>query len=200
MVLLLLLLSIRLSAQALPDPLDPLLARLEQASMLVGSFVRTDHWALTMQNETSRGEFSLCEPDLFLLDYFEPEGRMAGYDGERLYTVEPESRQVVIFSSGGPGSFLHRMRAYADSGRVAEVEIRGDSVEVTLEGELGRGIRRIEVGFLLSDSLPYLFSSTDANGNRTTYHLDDLAISSEPDSGALQMTVPDGYEIVRSEG
>lgn len=200
MTVLLVLLSLHLSADSVPDPLSPLLAKLEDASMLGGRFVRTDRWALTLEEDTTRGVFSLCEPDLFLLDYSQPEGRRAGYDGSRLYTVEPESEQVVVFSSGGPGSFLHRMRSYADSGRVTAVESRGDSVEVTLEGDLGKGLRRVEVGFFLGDSLPYLFASTDANGNTTTYRLDGVHTSSQPDPDALEMVVPEGFEIVVSEG
>lgn len=185
-----------LSSPSPEAPLAPLNARMETAGSLAGSFVRTDYLALTMEADTSRGEFLLASPNLFLLDFEEPEGRLMGFDGERSYTVEPATRQVVVYESRRPESFVGTLRSYGDSSMVDSMEVAGDSVTVWLEGA-GSGIRSVAAGYTLSDSLPFLYATTDANGNTITYRLHSVAAGGEPEEGAFDLQVPEGFSVAR---
>jgi outer membrane lipoprotein-sorting protein len=180
--------------------LQPLIARIGDAGYLTGGFTQTDEWALTLEEEISEGVMHLAHPDLFLLEYHDPEGFRSGYDGEYLYTVEADVEQVILYPSSGPGSFLHMIERASDSSAVELVEIAGDSMTVIIQGDLGQGITSMTVGYTLSDSLPFLFSTRDANGNRTSYLMRDLEVADSCAPGIFQMTVPDGYMLVEPEG
>lgn len=177
-------------------PLEPLNSRLEDVESLGGSFVRTDYRVLTMESDTSRGTFMLASPNLFLLDFTDPEGRLIGFDGDRSYTVEPQTSQVIVYRDQRPDTFLGTLRGYDDSSMVDSLRVRGDSVTVWLEAT-GSGIETVAAGYTLSDSLPFLYSTTDANGNTITYRLDSVRVGGAPPEGAFELEVPEGYAVAR---
>ena len=177
-------------------PLEPLNSRLEQAEGLAGRFRRLDYRVLTMESDTSRGSFLLANPNLFLLEFTDPSGRRMGFDGTDSYTVEPSSRQVMIYSGQRPSSFLGTLGAYRDSSLVDSVSVAGDSVTVWLEGH-GGGIRTVVAGYTLSDSLPFLYATEDANGNRITYLIDSVRVSGPVDLPAFALDIPEGYAVAR---
>jgi outer membrane lipoprotein-sorting protein len=166
---------------------------------MTGSFAQTDYWALTLEEETSSGTMYIAQPDLFLLSYSEPEGSGTGYDGSVFYTLEPDLQQVLLYPSREPGSFLHLIEKCADSTVTETVQCCGDSISVELEGDFGDGINHMEVGFTLSDSLPFLFSTTDYNGNRTVYEMWDVTTADLYPENAFQLVVPNGYTVVNPE-
>lgn len=181
------------------SPLSPLLEKMSNTVFMTGYFSQTDSWALTLEEETSSGTMYIAQPDLFLLSYSEPEGSGTGYDGSVLYTLEPDIQQVFLYPSREPGSFLHLIEKCADSTVTETLQYSGDSISVELEGDFGDGINHMEVGFTLSDSLPFLFSTTDYNGNRTVYEMWDITTGDSYPESAFQLVVPDGYTVVNPE-
>ena len=181
------------------SPLSPLLEKMGNTVFMTGSFAQTDYWALTLEEETSSGTMYIAQPDLFLLSYSEPEGSGTGYDGSVFYTLEPDLQQVLLYPSREPGSFLHLIEKCADSTVTETVQRCGDSISVKLEGDFGDGINHMEVGFTLSDSLPYLFSTTDYNGNTTIYEMWDVTTAEFYPENAFRLVVPNGYTVVNPE-
>jgi outer membrane lipoprotein-sorting protein len=188
-----------LFAVTVSSPLDPLLEKMESTAFMSGSFFQTDSWALTLDEETSSGTLYLAHPDLFLLAYTDPEGDAMGYDGTVLYTIEADLEQVILYPSEEPGSFLHMLEQCTDTTNSEILLNSGDSLAVLLHGDFGDGINSMKVGFTLSDSLPYLFSTTDYNGNRTEYVFQDVSTSDSFSENAFQLIVPEGYEVVNPE-
>jgi outer membrane lipoprotein-sorting protein len=179
------------------SPLDPLIARMEEVVSLEADFVQRDYWALTMEWETSTGHLLIAAPNLFRLEYSDPPGRVMGFDGEQVFTVEPSTRQVVLTGEGGPSSFLTFLDLGSDESVVLGSEASGDTVTVTLGGELGEGITGMEVCFSSSDSLPLYLATVDANGNRSSWSLSRASVSRTCDTGAFEMEIPAGYQLVR---
>jgi len=177
-------------------PLDPLVAKLDEVAFLQADFVQTDYWALTREEEVSEGHLCLASPDLFVFRYSQPAGRIMGYDGSTLYTVEPSSRQVLL-SEGEGSSFLAFLQLGSDSSLVRSSSARGDTVSVILEGDLGEGLTRMEVSFDASDSLPISLVTYDANRNRTCWSLGSVDLSRSAPAGYFDLVVPDGFETVR---
>ncbi|MBD3276845.1 MAG: hypothetical protein GF388_00950 [Candidatus Aegiribacteria sp.] len=178
---------------------DPLVEKMRNTVFMTGDFVQTDRWALTLEEETSSGTMYIAQPDLFLLSYSDPEGYRKGYDGSVLYTVEPDLQQVILYTSSEPGSFLHMLDRCADSTVTESVISRGDSVRVILEGDFGQGINGMEVAFTSADSLPYFFSTTDYNGNVTSYSISGVTTSETFSIEDFQLTVPEGFAVVEPE-
>lgn len=185
-----------LSAVLMTSPVTPLLEKLRDTAYMTGSFQQADHWALTLEEEFSSGTMHLAQPDLFKLAYSDPPGAATGYDGSALYTVEPDLQQVLLYPSREPESFLHLLDQCSDTTLSRVVESRDDSLLVALEGDFGEGINRIEVGFTLSDSLPFLFATTDYNGNTTEYRIWDISTAADHPEGVFSYSVPEGYRII----
>jgi len=188
-----------LFATTATSPVNPLLEKMRNTVFMTGSFVQTDEWALTLEEETSSGTMYIAQPDLFLLSYSEPAGSETGYDGSVLYTIEPDLDQVFLYPSGEPGSFLHLIEKCADSSVTETTLYSGDSVTVELAGDFGEGINRMKVGFTLSDSLPFFFSTTDYNGNMTSYEMREVTTADSYPEDTFQLVVPDGYAVVNPE-
>lgn len=182
------------------SPADPLLARLESAAFLEADFVQSDFWALTRETETSSGHMSLAFPDRFLFEYTSPSPRETGFDGEVLYTVEHSSRQVIVNSEGSCFGFISFLEHARDETLVVSSDTAGDTVTVLLEGDLGEGISGMEMRFTAGDSLPVSLSTTDVNGNSTTWVLSRVTVSRTCPSGAFSLAVPPGYETIRPGG
>ncbi|NLP04399.1 outer membrane lipoprotein carrier protein LolA [Candidatus Fermentibacteria bacterium] len=182
------------------SPADPLLARLESAAFLEADFVQSDFWALTRETETSSGHLSLAFPDMFRFEYTSPSPRETGFDGTTLYTVEHSSRQVIVNSEGSCCGFMSFLDHARDESLVASSGVTGDMVTVRLEGDLGEGISEMEMRFTAGDSLPVSLSTTDVNGNSTTWYLSGVTISRLCPPGAFSLTVPPGYETIRPGG
>lgn len=182
------------------SPLDPLIDKLENTEYMTGSFVQTDFWALTLEEEVSSGIMHLARPDLFRLCYDDPAGAETGYDGSVLYTVEPDIGQVMVYGSREPESFLHLLEQCGDSTICRVTDQDPDTMVVELEGDFGQGIGSMEVGFCLSDSLPFLFSTTDFNGNTTTYRISGIVTSGTVPEGVFLLRIPEGFELVDPEG
>ena len=179
--------------------MSPLLEKMRNTVFMTGSFIQTDSWALTLEEETSSGTLYLGHPDLFLLAYTEPAGAAMGFDGSVLYTIEADLQQVILYPSGEPGSFLHMLEKCADSTIAETLQLSGDSLIILLEGDFGEGISRMKAGFTISDSLPFLFSTTDYNGNSTEYKIWNLTTDDYSPESVFQLTIPDGYTIVNPE-
>jgi outer membrane lipoprotein-sorting protein len=174
--------------------LQPLSLRLESAVYLTGSFVQTDYWALTLDSETSAGTMHLAHPNLFLLQYDNSDGEAMGCDGINVFTVDPVFQEVLVYS-GSPAGFLHILSSISESDCISAASENGDSVTVTATGEFDDGITQITAGYTLSDSLPFLFSTTDANGNSTSWSISGIEIGdSVPD--IFTVPAPDGYSVV----
>ncbi|MBN1434036.1 outer membrane lipoprotein carrier protein LolA [Candidatus Fermentibacterales bacterium] len=176
--------------------IDPVAQRLEQAGMLEASFVQVDHWALTLEDETSAGTVLLAPPNLFLLDYSDPEGRCLGYDGFVLYSIEPDVRQVILHRAGEPGSFLSLLDDAREPDLIVSVEQSGDSTAAVLRGDFGEGVVEMTVGFTVADSLPFLFRTVDCNGNSTSYRFESFSTFDEADHSLFALSVPEGYDLV----
>lgn len=174
--------------------LDPLVARLENAEYLTGSFVQTDYWALTLDSEDSRGTLHLSHPNLFLLQYDEPEGKVMGCSGDTVFTVDPDFMEILVYS-GTPTGFLHLLTSASSDSAAVSVQESGDSVTVTLSGDLEGGMVRMEAAYTLTDSLPYMFSTVDHNGNTTSWQLMDLRETNPPE-GLYEVPSLPGYSIV----
>ncbi len=181
------------------SPLSPLLEKMRDTVFMTGSFTQIEYWALTLEEVSSSGTMYLSHPDLFLLSYSDPDGSAMGYDGEVLYTIDADLQQVLLYPSNDPGSFLHMLEQCSDTTASETLQSNGDSLTVLLEGDFGDGISRMKVGFSLSDSLPFLFSTTDYNGNRTEYIIQDLTVDNSCPEGAFRLVVPDGFTVVNPE-
>jgi outer membrane lipoprotein-sorting protein len=187
-----------ITASVSASPLDPLTARLEGAAFLSGSFVQTDAWALTLEEETSTGTVFLAPPNLFLFEYSDPPGKRMGFDGENLYTVDALFEQVILYEGSAPGSFMNMLERCSDTTLVCSVEYGGDSVIVSLSGDLGEGISTMVVGYTMSDSLPWLFRTTDINNNVTSYSIREIEIQAVGPEAFFTMVVPEGFELIDS--
>ena len=179
---------------AVVSQLQPLSDRLEETQYMTGSFVQTDYWALTMDSEVSSGELHLAQPNLFLLEYSDSDGRAMGCTGTEVYTVDPEFLEILVYS-GSPSGFLHLLSTASDDNADTVTSESGDSITVVASGSFEGSIVEITAGYTLSDSLPFLFSTLDSNGNSTTWTISDLSIQEVvPDI----FTVPDleGYSVV----
>ncbi len=174
--------------------LQPLSERLEESVYLTGSFIQTEYWALTMDSETSSGTMHLAHPNRFLLQYNDSEGRAMGCTGTEVFTVDPVFLEILVYS-GAPTGFLHLLSSVAENDcTVISAEI-GDSVTVIASGVFEGGVTGITAGYTLSDSLPFLFSTTDVNGNSTSWAISDLqTYSSVPDVFSIPNI--NGYSLV----
>ncbi|PIE52385.1 hypothetical protein CSA37_06235 [Candidatus Fermentibacteria bacterium] len=174
--------------------LEPLTSRLENISYLTGSFTQTDYWALTLDSETTGGNLHLAHPNLFLLEYSDVPGRSTGCTGEGVFTVDPEFQEILLYE-GSPEGFLHILNSGDESSSETDITSSGDSVTVTMTGSFDGGITGITAGYTLSDSLPFLLVTVDANGNSTRWDIRDLEVhDSVPDI----FKVPElpGYSVV----
>ncbi len=154
--------------------LQPLSARLEKISYLTGSFLQNDYWALTMDSETSSGIMHLAHPNRFLLSYDNSEGRALGCTGTEMFTVDPVFKEVLVYS-GSPAGFLHLLITASQDDNIITSSENGDSLIVIASGVFEGGIAEITAGYTLSDSLPFFFSTTDINGNSTSWEMWDLS-------------------------
>ena len=172
--------------------LQPLSSRLEHAVFLTGSFEQTDYWALTLDSEVSSGSMYLAHPNLFLLQYDDSQGRAMGCNGTEVFTVDPEFEEILVYS-GSPVGFLHILSSVSEE--ECSAVYSGDSVTVTAAGLFDGGVTQITAGYTVSDSLPYFFSTTDANGNSTSWEIADIEIS---DSCPDVFSIPSlpGYSVV----
>jgi outer membrane lipoprotein-sorting protein len=84
----------------------------------------------------------------------------------------------------------------SDSSRLDSASVEGDSVTVWLRGT-DTGIETITAGYTLSDSLPFLYATTDANGNTITYRLGTVTVEGEADHGIFELCIPEGYAVAR---
>ncbi len=176
--------------------LEPLTSRLENISYLTGSFTQTDYWALTMDSETTQGNFHLAHPNLFLLEYSDVPGRATGCTGNGVFTVDPEFQEILLYE-GSPEGFLHILNSGEESSSETGTTISGDSITVTMTGSFDGGITGITAGYTLSDSLPFLLLTTDANGNSTRWDIRDLEVcDSAPD--VFKLPELPGYSIVEA--
>ncbi len=174
--------------------LQPLSSRLERAVYLTGTFVQTEYWALTLDSETSSGTMHLAHPNLFLLQYNDSQGKVMGCNGVNVFTVDPEFQEVLVYS-GSPAGFLHILSSVSEDDCTAVFSEGGDSITVTASGQFDGGITDITAGYTLTDSLPFLFSTTDSNGNSTGWGISGIEISdSVPD--IFSIPAPAGYSIV----
>ncbi len=187
--------SMLLSILVCAAALEPLTARLESLVYLTGSFVQTDYWALTLDSESTSGTLHLAHPNLFLLEYDDVPGRATGCTGDTVFTVDPEFREILVYS-GTPTGFLHILYG-AEEGDVVSLEENGDSIEVTVTGAFDGGIRTITAGYTISDSLPYTLSTVDANGNSTRWEIQDLTILQEAPQVFRLPDLP-GYAVVEA--
>lgn len=174
--------------------LDPLTEKLESLSYLTGSFVQTDYWALTLDSEETSGTLHLAHPNRFLLEYDDVEGRVTGCTGDMVFTVDPEFSEILVYT-GTPRGFLHILSLPGEGLAATEFTENGDSLTVTLAGEFDGGITGITAGYTLSDSLPYMLTTVDANGNSTSWQLEDLSISDSVPDIFLVPELP-GYAVV----
>ncbi len=174
--------------------LQPLSERLESVTYLTGSFAQTDYWALTMDSEETSGTMHLAHPNRFLLQYDDSEGRAMGCTGTEVFTVDPVFAEILVYS-GSPTGFLHILSSASENDCSIESSQIGDSVTVIASGLFEGGVTEITAGYTLSDSLPFLFSTTDANGNSTSWAIADLQIGDTvPD--IFSIPEPAGYSIV----
>jgi len=174
--------------------LQPLSERLQAVTYLTGSFIQTDYWALTMDSEESAGTMHLAHPNLFLLQYSDSRGRSMGCNGQEVFTVDPDFQEILVYS-GSPVGFLHLLTVASGDDCAVESCQRGDSITVVASGNFEGGITRITAGYTLSDSLPFLFSTVDVNGNSTSWLMSHLQTGTAvPDL----FSVPElaGYSIV----
>ncbi|MCK5131550.1 MAG: outer membrane lipoprotein carrier protein LolA [Candidatus Sabulitectum sp.] len=174
--------------------LQPLSRRLEEAVYLTGSFAQTEYWALTLDSEVSSGIMHLAHPNRFLLQYSDSEGRAMGCTGTEVFTVDPVFTEILVYS-GSPAGFLHILSEASENDCSVVSSEDGDSITVTASGLFEGGVTEITAGYTLSDSLPFFFSTTDANGNSTSWTISDLRIS---DSVPDIFSIPDlaGYSTV----
>lgn len=179
--------------------LDPLTTKLSNTVFLTGSFIQTETWALTRETEATRGSLGLAHPNLFRLEYTDPPGRVTGCDGTRVYTVEPDFDEVVVYGESGPEGFLHLLNRADEDGMVLEGTTVAGIVTVSVRGDLGGGVSGMEVSYSLSDSLPMTFATSDVNGNETVWVLNGLRTHDSPPSDYFAMEVPDGYSVVSGE-
>jgi len=165
--------------------LQPLSSRLENAVYLTGSFIQTDYWALTLDSEDASGVMHLAHPNRFLLQYSDHQGRAMGCTGTEVFTVDPVFAEILVYS-GSPTGFLHLLTSISENDCTIVSNTDGDSITVTASGFFQGGISEITAGYTVSDSLPFLFSTTDVNGNSTSWRIADLQEGS---------TVPDIFSI-----
>lgn len=179
--------------------LDPLTTKLEDTVFLTGSFIQTETWALTRETETSRGSLGLAHPNLFMLEYSDPQGRVTGCDGTRVFTIEPSSGEVVVYGESQPEGFLHLLDRADDDGMVIDGDSDGEMVTVSVLGDIGGGITGMEVCYSVSDSLPVTFATSDVNGNETVWVLSGLEVHGSVPRDFFVLEVPDGYAVVSGE-
>ncbi len=179
--------------------LDPLTVKLENTVLLQGSFVQSETWALTRESEVTRGVMSLAHPNLFLLEYSDPEGRVMGCDGGSVFTIEPRYREVVQYTGSSPEGFLHLLLNSDREGMTTEGSARGDTVTVRVSGDMGGGINSLCVKFSMVDSLPFFFSTSDINGNLTEWQLSNLETRGSVPDSRFRLTVPSGYALLSEE-
>lgn len=169
---------------------QPLSEKLSEVSYLTGSFTQIDYWALTMDSEEASGIMHLAQPNLFLLQYSDIEDRAMGSNGEQVYTVDPEFMEVLVYS-GAPNGFLHIISSInTEEAEIFSTEVN-DSVTVVASGLFEGGLVEITAGYIKSDSLPFLFSTKDSNGNITSWIMSDFT---------LQNTIPDIFSVPEIEG
>lgn len=174
--------------------LQPLSLRLEDTTYMTGTFVQRDYWALTLDSEESSGTMHLAHPNRFLLQYNDSDGKVMGCTGSEVFTVDPVFAEILVYS-GSPTGFLHLLSSASESDCTVASTESGDSITVTASGSFQGGVTEIMAGYTLSDSLPFFFSTTDTNGNSTSWTISDLQIS---DTVPDIFSIPDlsGYSLV----
>lgn len=171
---------------------QPLSKKLSEVSYLTGSFTQIDYWALTMDAEEASGIMHLAQPNLFLLQYDDIENRAMGCNGEQVYTVDPEFMEVLVYS-GAPNGFLHIISSInQEEAEIFSTEVN-DSVTVIASGLFEGGLVEITAGYTKSDSLPFLFSTKDSNGNTTSWIMSDFILQANID-------IPEIFSIPEFEG
>lgn len=186
--------SLITAAVCLSLGIEPLVSRLEGIEYLTGTFLQHDYWALTLDTEESHGTLHLSNPNLFLLEYEDGSGRMTGSTGSEVFTVDPDFAEILVYSGSATG-FLHILTGAVEEGGAVSGSIEGDSVTVVLRGTFDGGIVEITAGYSTADSLPFLLSTVDTNGNTSTWHLRNLRTGT-PLPNVFRLPDIPGYTLV----
>lgn len=175
---------------------DSLLERLMRGAGMQADFVQVNHWLVMEEPDSARGTLTLEPPHRFRLEYSEPPGHLIGCDGEFVWTVIPEERQVLRAAwteTTDWGSFFMRtLLQAADSAVVVEA---GHAV-LRLGARPEWGIADIAIEIDLATGLPAAYGYTDQEGNRTRFDFLRVTFPARLPEELMHFAVPPGYELL----
>lgn len=180
---------------------NALLQRLTLAAGMQAEFMQVNQWLIMDEPDSAWGTLTLAPPHRFRLAYTRPAGHLIGCDGEYVWTVIPEERQVLRAAwteTTDWGSFFVRtLTQAADS---AATILGGPDETRIAQLRLGArpewGVADIAIEIDLASGLPTAYGYTDQEGNRSRFHFLEVGFPENLPADRLQFSVPDGYELI----
>lgn len=192
------------------EALEAAAARFENARGMCADFVQELDNPLLGESRTSRGRLCQLRPNLFRMDFSDPEGDLVLSDGDFFYLYYPSMnpgqviRAALDPSRGGMDFFREFL---ADPGEKYTVTTEGpetvdghDVVLLDLAPRGSGGVREARVWVDPARRVIRKVSVVEANGVRRTVTLSDLTLEPDVTSADFIFRVPEGARIVDAPG
>lgn len=193
-----------------PAALEAAAARYESAPGMCAAFVQELDNPLLGESRTSRGRLCQLRPNLFRMDFSDPEGDLVLSDGDFFYLYYPSMNPGQVIrapldpSRGGMDFFREFL---AEPGTKYAVETRGhevvdghDVARLRLTPRRTGGIREATVWVDPDQRVIRKVSVVEANGVRRVVTLADLTLAPSVDAGDFVFELPQGARIVDAPG
>lgn len=149
----------------------------------------------------SFGLFQLSRPGKFRWKYERPYEQLIVCDGERIWTYEPDLRQVTVRPSadalsGTPAALLSSHTALQDEFHIEDRGVAQGLQALRLTPKADADFSSIDLW--TRDGVPVRMVFVDTLGGSTEVRFDDIRINGKLDAAAFSFKPPKGVEVVES--
>lgn len=169
-------------------------------------FEQTLFISLTEDTQVSKGTLLLQRPDLFHLDYSEPEPQLLISNGTKVWFYDSMMEQVIIRSAAvidptlNPLYFLMHVEDDYQSELIRSEKVAGRDcflLKLTRKSDnAADGLEEMELWISQKQWLVRQFRVFNRNGDYTTYTLFDMELNPSPDTSKFEFSIPPGIEII----
>jgi outer membrane lipoprotein carrier protein len=184
---------------AVANGIDQFRAFLQATKQARGSFTQTVTAKSGRKPQQSAGTFAFLRPGKFRWSYDKPYKQLLVCDGQKLWSYDPDLRQVTVRKLGQAlgsspaallaGDALENNFVLVDGGTANElefVEAMPNSKEGTFES--------VRIG--MKDNLPRIMEVRDNFGQTTTLLLDKFEVNAALPADTFRFTPPKGADVV----
>ncbi len=178
---------------------EQVLGRMQDAVGFAAEFEQINRWAAFDEPDQARGRLTVAPPDRFRFDYSEPDGHVVGSDGEHVYTVIPEERQVlraaVRHTTGLGELFWEGLERAADSTAWIERDEQGrEFAHIALPPRPEWGLHELEVVLETTRATPAYYRYVDEEGNRVRFQFLSWEWLARVPEDLFGFPIPEGFE------